>query len=449
MALRARWLVLVALCAVAAHAQSRAKFEPERGCYLGAFIEKDKIAPGDYRKFETLTGKKHASYFTYVGYGMPFPAEWVARVKAVGAAPHLAFEPNDGLKPVQDDDYLREWARSARAADCPIFLRFASEMNGNWTAYHDDAKLYVEKFRLVHRVMSAEAPNVALVWTPFASLRDNFDAYYPGDGAVDWVGVNIYSVYIHDGNPSKLATHEDPIDFLRVIYRKYADRKPIHVSEFAAAHFHKALNRPVVDFAIEKMIRFYRTVRTNFPRVKSINWFCMDTVDEKLADSNYCLLDDTRKLATYQLLVSDDYFLSHVEALPLTVAASPPAVKPRPQPPVTAIERERDVDRALSNRGAVVVNVGGVLMRGIEYGKSYVESAQLVAVVPPSMRARFLLFELDGGQFTRITNHAPYAFFIEAARVGFGPHTVRVTIKDDQGKEHVSDELKFILAPKP
>ena len=449
MTLSARCTLLASCLALAVHAQSRAKYEPERGCYLGAFIEKDKVARGDYRKFESMTGKKHASYFTYVGYGMPFPSEWVARVKAVGAAPHLAFEPNEGLKKVLDDEYLHEWARAARAADCPVFLRFASEMNGNWTAYHDDAKLYVEKFRLIHRVMSEEAPNVAMIWTPFASLRDNFDAYYPGDRAVDWVGVNIYSVYIHDGNPQKLAAHEDPIDFLRVIYRKYADRKPLHISEFAAAHYHKALNRSVVDFAIEKMDRFYGTVRTSFPRVKSINWFCMDTIDEKLADSNYCLLDDTRKLATYQLLISDEYFLSNIDerSTPVTVAPRPPRL-PKPQPPVSVIERERDVDRALSNRGAVIVNVGGVLLRGIENGRSYTDSAQLVAVVPPTMRASYLLFSLDGGQFTRITNLAPYYYFIEAYRVGFGPHRVRVTIKDDQGKEHVSEELSFTLLPK-
>lgn len=445
-----RWVVVVVLAGVLRQAggQTRSKFEPERGCYLGAFIEKDKVARGDYRKFEQLTGKKHASYFTYVGYGMPFPSEWVARVRAAGAAPHLAFEPNDGLKAVRDDEYLREWARAARAAACPIFLRFASEMNGDWTAYHDDPRQYVEKFRLVHRVMAEEAPNVAMVWTPFASLRENSAHYYPGDAYVDWVGVNIYSVYIHDGNPARLAAQEDPGDFLRVIYRRYADRKPIHISEFAAAHYHKALNRTVVDFAIEKMRRFYESLRREFPRVKSINWFCMDTVEEKLADSNYCLLDDARKLATYQRLVSDDYFLSHVETPPLVVAIAPkPPVPPRPQPATSASERERDVDRALSNRGAIIVDVGGVTLRGIENGRSYPDSAQLVAIVPPTLRARLIIFELDGGAHTRITNRAPYYYFIESARVGLGAHSVRVTIKTADDRELISEPLKFTLTP--
>src|SRR5687767_9194495 len=54
-----------------------AKFEPERGCYVGAFIELDHIVNGKIDEFEKLTQKKHASYFTYRGYGMPFPKEWV------------------------------------------------------------------------------------------------------------------------------------------------------------------------------------------------------------------------------------------------------------------------------------------------------------------------------------------------------------------------------------
>ena len=59
--------------------------------------------------------------------------------------------------------YLHEFARAARDSKTPIFLRYASEMNGEWVPYHGDPKAYIEKFRLVARVMHAEAPNVAMV----------------------------------------------------------------------------------------------------------------------------------------------------------------------------------------------------------------------------------------------------------------------------------------------
>ena len=163
-------LFLISCLASAGHTQSsgRAKFEPAQGCYVGAFIELDDTVKGDITVFEELTKKQHASYFTYVGYGRPFPLEWVNKVKARGAAPHIAFEPNNGLDEVKDDEYLRAWARDAARTQCPIFLRWASEMNGPWTAYGKDPAQYREKFRLMAQVMKEEAPNVAMVRTPFA-----------------------------------------------------------------------------------------------------------------------------------------------------------------------------------------------------------------------------------------------------------------------------------------
>ena len=109
-----------------------AKFEPASGCYIGAFIERDSNVQGNIPAFEDLTKKKHASYFTYVGYGRPFPSDWFDKVVRNGAAPHIAFEPNDGLQEVKDDVYLRAWARDAARTKRPIFLRWASEMNGEW-----------------------------------------------------------------------------------------------------------------------------------------------------------------------------------------------------------------------------------------------------------------------------------------------------------------------------
>ena len=185
-----------------------AKFEPARGCYVGAFIELDHIVKGNISNFEEMTHKKHASYFTYCGYGMPFPKAWVDKVKAAGGAPQIAFEPNNGLDEVADDAYLRAWARDAARSRVPIFLRWASEMNGPWIAWHKDPRLYIEKFRLVSEVMRQEAPNVAMVWTPFAEPQRLIAQFYPGDDVVDWVGMNIYSVYVNNGDVNRpAATH--------------------------------------------------------------------------------------------------------------------------------------------------------------------------------------------------------------------------------------------------
>ncbi|HEU4753332.1 MAG TPA: hypothetical protein VFU47_09515, partial [Armatimonadota bacterium] len=49
------------------------KYEPEAGCFLGAFVVRDINISGSMKKWEQLTGKGHASYLNYVGYGKPFP----------------------------------------------------------------------------------------------------------------------------------------------------------------------------------------------------------------------------------------------------------------------------------------------------------------------------------------------------------------------------------------
>src|SRR5690606_9868459 len=120
---------------------------------------------------------------------------------------HIAFEPNDGLDKVKDDEYLREFADDLAATKAPIFLRYASEMNGDWVKYHGDPELYREKFRLVSKVMKERAPNVAMVWCPFSTPVGSIPDYYPGDEWVDWVGVNIYSVTYLNQNLDLPAAH--------------------------------------------------------------------------------------------------------------------------------------------------------------------------------------------------------------------------------------------------
>jgi glycosyl hydrolase family 26 len=288
------------------------KFEPRTGCYVGAFVIRDINISGRMERWEELTGKGHASYLRYVGYGKPFPKEWVAEVRRLGAVPNIALEPNAGLPFVMDDAYLRQFARDAAGSGGPVFLRFASEMNGPWTMYHGDPKKYRYKFRLVSGVMREEAPNVAMVWTPYCTPLRPIPDYYPGDDVVDWVGVNVYSVHHHDGDLDHPAHREDPTELLEPIYELYADRKPIQISEYAATHFCKACGEYTADFAMDKMIHMYRSLPDRFPRVKMIYWFSWDTVSGKSAENNYAVTDDPVIRDTYRRLVAPDYFLSRM-----------------------------------------------------------------------------------------------------------------------------------------
>ncbi len=290
-----------------------AEMEQEDGVLLSAYVLQDDYIEQSMENFNEITEKKHASFFRYVGYGQPFPTEWVEEVKAAGAIPHIAFEPNDGLELVEDDEYLREWARAANEAGVPIYIRWASEMNGTWTQYSGHSDLYIEKWRLVYDVFQEEAPNCSFVWTVFTFPESTIESFYPGDEYVDWVGVNIYSVVYHNNDLKQKCDFEDPLELLDYVYNTYSYKKPIQISEFGATHYSATDEQTYSEWAAEKITRLYSNLETYYPRVKSIFYFDVNNLYTYNADrrvNDYSITDDEIVLNAYKEATASDYFLS-------------------------------------------------------------------------------------------------------------------------------------------
>ncbi len=320
---------------------TKAKWEPFYGCYLGANIDRedaieDTFMDGDqvYREpgqFNQAVGKHQAMLFTYLAYGRRFPAHWVKVVGDSQAGVQIAWEPAS-LNQVQDDRYLRGFAQMAAASQAPIFLRFASEMNGDWTSssYGGNPALYREKFRLVASIMHALAPNVAMVWCPNETPETTIPSYFPGDDAVDWVGVNFYSVLYNDGDRARSADWRSPSDALDYIYRTYSAKHPIMVGEWAATHRSVVDDEDRDDFAISKIRQFYSVLPLRYPRVKAVNWLSMNTM--RYAEgarrlNDFSLMAKPEIAQAFGQAVSSPYYLdtimeetpaSPVRYLPLT-----------------------------------------------------------------------------------------------------------------------------------
>ncbi len=321
---------------------SSAPLEPLVGCYLGAFIDRSSDLTDSYRdeNFQThrrardwaqFAGKPHGSHFMYLAYGQKFPRQWIAELKAQGAIPQIAWEPKN-LNDVQDDTYLRDFAEQCRDVDWPIFFRFASEMNGDWTPYHNNPALYRQKFALVHKVLHRRAPRIATIWCVNNPPLGNIDAYYPGDANCDWVGINFYAVPFYQNNRKRPAFDDSPLALLDPIYRKYASRKPIAICEFAASHRAALDNKDRPQFAIQKLAMVYGALPRKYPRVKLIDWFDMNTIANPSPGktlNDYTLGDLPQVLAAYQRVTSAPYFLSQWQTigsttpqLPLPIGAS-------------------------------------------------------------------------------------------------------------------------------
>ena len=316
--------------------------EPVTGCYLGAFIDRDESLGEPFweddrsqwyrapEQWASATGRHPGSLFTYLSYGQPFPRAWANRLKAAGTVPHIAWEPSASKKyganirtlpEVRDDAYLHDFAAQLRDFDFPVFIRFASEMNGQWTrgqyGWNGDAKIYREKFRLVNRVLHEVAPRAATIWCVNNPPLGNAMDYYPGDDGCDWVGLNFYAVPYHEDKINKPAFDENPLALLDPIYKRFAARKPIAICEFAASHQPRVDPRPCPAFAAAKLRLVYGALPLVYPRVKLVDWFNADTLKIQTKDktpNNYLLTDDPQVLGAWKEVTANPHFLqSHLE----------------------------------------------------------------------------------------------------------------------------------------
>ncbi len=318
---------------------TKQKFEPPVGCYLGAFIDFDSslkrpitdmngLKHQDSGPFEQIVGKPHSMYFFYMGYGRKLPMDWMRRQAAANKFVHIAMEPNEGVEIVKDDAYLTQLADDMARSGAKIFLRFASEMNGTWSIYNRNPAEYRRAFRLVYQVMHRRAPNVALVWCPYFTPTSNIAKFYPGDDATDWVGVNLYNVTFHNNSINAPAENEHPCDLLNYVYDHYAKTKPLMICEYAATHSSAVEGMPRPEFAFRKILTLYNALPRLYPRVKCINYFDSNNLQfvTERAYNDYSVTDDPVVNDAYKYATSTPYFL------PAPLPEKAPPIPPAPMP---------------------------------------------------------------------------------------------------------------------
>ena len=248
-----------------------------------------------------------------------------AQAKSAGAVLLLTLEPNQGLDAVTARvvTQLASDLRVINDQGTPVVLRFAHEMNGSWYPWSQRPTQYIEVFRKVAAAVHQRAPGTAMLWAPnygggypfsagqygavpgtsdFALLDTNADGvltmaddpylpYYPGDDAVDWVGMSLY----HWGKHYPWGTNDIPEagklagmltgtysgsvgderavpDFYQVFGAQH--RRPVAITETAA------LYAPGGTGADELAVKqawwrqvFSNQIHEQFPMLKMINWF--------------------------------------------------------------------------------------------------------------------------------------------------------------------------------
>ncbi len=148
----------------------------------------------------------------------------VDQAAASGSSVLLTLEPNAGLEAV-DEAATADLVTRLRAwndGGVEVFLRYAHEMNGSWYPWGQQPEAYVASFRQVAAAVHAGAPGTQMMWAPsyaggypflgggyhadpaapgvldtdgdgvLTERDDGYAPFYPGDDAVDWVGMSLY-----------------------------------------------------------------------------------------------------------------------------------------------------------------------------------------------------------------------------------------------------------------
>lgn len=199
-----------------------------------------------------------------------------------GITPIITWEPQDPTNQADPryalsaiatgawDPYITQSAQAAARTGTPLLVNFAPEMNGGWSPWgpghnQNTPQGFVAAYRHVVDIFRAQgATNVGWVWAPNADWNapSVYASYYPGDGYVDWLGV--------DGYNFGTTTSDGWLTPAEIFGRSYAalvgiSAKPVIIEETASSELggNKAT----------WITQLQQTIPAQFPRVRALVWF--------------------------------------------------------------------------------------------------------------------------------------------------------------------------------
>jgi hypothetical protein len=209
-------------------------FRPGRAL-LGAYLDLRDKSPAESRALRRRQlGRDERIVHVFYGFKDTLP-DRIDGLPA-GATPMVSWRgaPLGDINSGASDALIARAARQLKRLGRPVLLRWGWEMNGDWYAWSaarndQDNHAYVTAWQRLHHIFAEQkATNVSWVWSPnwnSAPVKawNTFAALYPGDAYVDWVGVSGYNLH-----------RETPDTLFGPIYRAYAARKPIMITEVGA-----------------------------------------------------------------------------------------------------------------------------------------------------------------------------------------------------------------------
>ena len=281
------------------------------------------------------------------------------QVWAQGSIPMITWSCGDSDWSVangKDDALITAAAQRMAAAGMPILLRWYPDPNDQQSASAQNCLLnvptspgpaaaYQAAFQHIHALFTAAgATNVAFAWSIDASggrPASSWNSYYPGNGAVDWIGADI-------ANDSPSGSPDPFSDTVQPWYQMYAGSgKPLIVSSLGAV---PGTQSPYLQDVANDL-------PTLFPQVRGIVYF---DAPDRVTSVHYSL--NNQGLAAFDALAGQTLFEPPRQQSAVTATATPDAVAASEVVKITAAVAPTDLGGSLafSDNGAAMPGCSAV-----------------------------------------------------------------------------------------
>ena len=319
------------------------------GCLVGAFIATNSPDQFSILDFNNLVQRDMHMIMWYQDFSCSFPTSSCQDISASGAIPHITWEPwlNWGAQNIYLDDilggtydsYIRGWAVGAKSFGEKLFIRWGHEFNGNWypwglanngagtkTGYgdptkYDGAERFVNAYRRIHGIFEAEgATNVEWIWAynVYSVPNEPWNApelAYPGDGYVDWIGIDGYNWGTTQTWSSWQSFNEVFAQAVNLASTRWPS-KPIMIAEFASAE--EGGDKAAWIDAIPSVLE-------GWPQVRAITWFHIYKECDWRVNSSQSALEAFRRMIKNPIFLEAAQFsLSNLRIQPSEVEAGHP-----------------------------------------------------------------------------------------------------------------------------
>lgn len=237
-------------------------YEPMEGVYLGAYVQEDTTMPNGIEDYEQLVGYPQTFHVFYDAKGKCISPNDLLHCMAHKKTPYIKLL----LSEKGDLDNVAIFLNTIQSVyQLPVFIELFPI-----TQTVEDPVAYKKIYEKAYEMIQEQLDYVTFVWSVDRNRIYDMPIYYPGDGLVDWVGINI------DWPTDASFTYHDLGEQMDFWYQMFANTKPLMISSLAISHFSLKDNTYIIRETMEKLTWFYNDLCMRYPRLKAILYSDVD-----------------------------------------------------------------------------------------------------------------------------------------------------------------------------